>query len=597
MKKIISSVLLLICMCLGIGCVHAADIEFSDISIDLESSVIHNLVLPEEWEGSGVTWTTDGVYIEADGTVNRPYPDDEIVPLIAEYGGNTKTFTVTVKAFESKKEIVETAALYLSFSDISTDDSNSVTNDLYLPGEGLYGTQIIWSSSNPALLDITSDSSGNYIGKVSPTFFGSGNYGVRLSAIFYYENEFFEKFFYLNVAEEASGFVLPEDMINVRNLYREEFLKHNDIFDTRSDLILPDIATDIEIICLSDDTESITDDGIVTRDKNSDKKVDFNVIFRDGYISTSLRIPIVVTAYSNDELEDIPKEDVKNLIAEITRKNSINALMNNISLKTTGVNGSTIVWTSSNPAAITNSGVVTRGSEDLKVTLTATAEFKGYTYSESFDMIVKSNSTSTVTGNVPMSGGSPGISAPVTPVTPPVAEVIYFKDISSDHWAYESVMNLVEKQVVSGYDDNTFQPNNHVTREEFIKMLLLATDNYSSGYTSEFSDVAKDSWYYTYVSCAYEKEIVQGVAKDLFGSGVRISRQDAAVMICRALGIEAETVNETAFPDFENISAYAQKAVYTLYEMGVIDGDDEGYFNPKNHITRAEVSKILSLVM
>ena len=64
-----------------------------------------------------------------------------------------------------------------------------------------------------------------------------------------------------------------------------------------------------------------------------------------------------------------------------------------------------------------------------------------------------------------------------------------------------------------------------------------------------------------------------------------------------AAGIEAETVNETAFPDFENISAYAQNAVYTLYEMGVIDGDDEGYFNPKNHITRAEVSKILSLVM
>ena len=128
-------------------------------------------------------------------------------------------------------------------------------------------------------------------------------------------------------------------------------------------------------------------------------------------------------------------------------------------------------------------------------------------------------------------------------------------------------------------------------------MLLLASDNYSAGYDSEFSDVAEDSWYYTYVSCAYKKGIVQGIANDLFGSGISISRQDAAVMICRALGIETETVNETVFPDFDNISGYAQNAVCTLYESGVINGDDNGYFNPKNNITRAEVSKILSLVM
>lgn len=601
MKKIISLIFLIVSIFAGVYTVQAAEMQFSDISIDSETAVMDNLVLPDTWEGAGVTWTTDGTYIESDGTVNRPYPDDaQNVVITAEYGGTTTTFTVTVKAFESKTEIVETAALFMPFSEISSEDPNLISNDLYLPGEGRYGTKIIWISDNQSLINVASDGNGNYIGKVTRPYYGTGSYGVRLSAVFYYENEFYEKHFYLNIAEEYIDYELPQDMMDARNTYRDEFLKKNDIFNVRSDIILPQLATDITITNISEDETVLANDGVVTRDKNYDKKIELTVNFTKGYISTNLVIPLVIRAYSNDELEKIPEEDVKNLLAEITRNNSMNALMNNLTLKTTGPSGSTVTWSSSDNSVMTNTGVITRGTTDKKVTLTVTADFKGHTYTESIDIIVKRNTSSNEATSTPIMGGSPGFSAPsgpVTPVTPPVTERTYFDDVSGDHWAYESILNLVERGVVSGYDDNTFQPNNHVTREEFVKMLLLATDNYSSGYTSEFSDVAKDSWYYTYVSCAYEKEIVQGVAKDLFGSGVRISRQDAAVMICRALGIETETVNETAFPDFENISAYAQNAVYTLYEMGVIDGDDDGYFNPKNNITRAEVSKILSLVM
>lgn len=599
MKKIISLIFLAVSLFMGTLSVTAAELEFSDISIDLETAVMHNLVLPDTWEGARVTWTTDGVYIEADGTVNRPYPDDaENVTITAEYGETTKTFTVTVKAFESKKEIVETAALYMSFPDISSDDSNSVTNDLYLPGEGLYGTKIIWESDNPSLVNIVPDGNGNYIGAVNHTHFGTGNYGVRLTAMFYYENEFCEKHFYLNVAEDAIGYVLPESITSVRDAYREEILKKNNIFDLRSDLILPQPDTDISITCTSEDTSVITNEGVVTRDKNYDKKVEFTVTFTQGYIRTNLTIPLVVTAYSNDELEDIPKTDVKNLIAEISRTNSMNALINNLNLKTTGPNGSAITWSSSDTSVMTNGGVITRGTTDRTVTLTVTADFKGHTYTESIDITVKKNSTAAVTAGTPIMSGSPSVSAgSSTTVTPPVTERIYFKDLSSGHWAYESIMSLVDKKVVSGYDDNTFRPNNAVTREEFVKMLLLATDNYSSGYDSEFSDVPADSWYYTYVSCAYSNGIVEGIEDDVFGSGVNISRQDAAVMICRALSIESENIDETAFGDFEKISDYAKNAVTALWERGVIDGDDNGYFNPKNNITRAEVSKILSLVM
>ena len=141
--------------------------------------------------------------------------------------------------YAERIKIVEKAALYFPFTAISSDNSNFLENDLFLPSEGLYGTKIIWTSDNSSLIKVVSDNNGNYIGEVNKSYFGEGNYGVCLTAIFYYDNEFCEKNFYLNVAEEQIGYTLPEELVNARNLYRDEFLKHNNIFDIKNDLILP----------------------------------------------------------------------------------------------------------------------------------------------------------------------------------------------------------------------------------------------------------------------------------------------------------------------------------------------------------------------
>lgn len=601
MKKLTQLLLVVLFVFYGLYVAEASEITFSDLSVDIESAVIHNLVLPQEWEGVPVFWETDGTYIETDGTVNRPFPNDaQNVVFTAEYGGNTTTFTVTVKAFESKKDLVETAALYLPFSTISSDDSNFITGDLFLPGEGLYGTKIIWLSDNSSLIRIESDNNGNYVGKVNRTFFGDGNYGVCLTAVFYYDNEFFEKHFYLNVDENSIGTILPATLTGVRDAYRDEFIKHNDIFDLKSDLILPNSDSNILIEYSSGNTDYVTNEGVVKRDLNYDRRVEFTITFTQAYLKTYLTIPLVVTSYSNDEVEEIPELDLKNIFAQISREHNLNMLMDNLSLKTVGSNGSVITWHSSDSTAMTNTGVITRGSADKKVTLTATAEFKGHTYTDTIDVVVRRNTEPTISDSPNAgagSGSSGGRGESFSPSEPPVVnEKIYFSDLSSDHWAYENIMSLVDANVVSGYNDNTFKPDNAVLREEFVKMLLLATDTYEKGFNSDFGDVPNDSWYYTYVSCAYDKGIVQGISEQYFGSGVKISRQDAAVMICRALGIEAENVNETVFPDFEQISDYARSAVSILYERGIVSGDEKGFFNPKNNITRAEVSKILDLI-
>ena len=51
-----------------------------------------------------------------------------------------------------------------------------------------------------------------------------------------------------------------------------------------------------------------------------------------------------------------------------------------------------------------------------------------------------------------------------------------FTDVSSSHWAYNSVNNMYEKGVISGFEDGSFRPDEAVSREQFAKMLVSKSD-------------------------------------------------------------------------------------------------------------------------
>ncbi|MEI6309676.1 MAG: S-layer homology domain-containing protein, partial [bacterium] len=48
-----------------------------------------------------------------------------------------------------------------------------------------------------------------------------------------------------------------------------------------------------------------------------------------------------------------------------------------------------------------------------------------------------------------------------------------FNDVFG-HWAQADIMTLVDKGIISGYPDGSFQPDKSVTRAEFIKILAAA---------------------------------------------------------------------------------------------------------------------------
>lgn len=80
-----------------------------------------------------------------------------------------------------------------------------------------------------------------------------------------------------------------------------------------------------------------------------------------------------------------------------------------------------------------------------------------------------------------------------------------FKDVEADHWAYNEILALVNSSLMEGYPDNTFKPDNNITRAEVMTVInkLLGRKPYESYVKSlhfnPYNDLSEDEWYYVTV--------------------------------------------------------------------------------------------------
>ncbi|MBP3360668.1 MAG: S-layer homology domain-containing protein [Clostridia bacterium] len=170
-----------------------------------------------------------------------------------------------------------------------------------------------------------------------------------------------------------------------------------------------------------------------------------------------------------------------------------------------------------------------------------------------------------------------------------------FNDIEAVPWAAAAIEALSEKGIVSGRGDNMFCPRENVTREEFVKLLVmlfrLPADDVPE---HKFTDADSGAWYYPYLNAAYLAGIISGKTDGSFGVGEPVTRQDAAVMLNNCISAYSLPDSSAAeFTDNENISEYAREAVKKIKAAGIISGYEDGSFLPLNPITRAEAAKIL----
>ncbi|MDF9409403.1 MAG: Endo-1,4-beta-xylanase A precursor [Pelotomaculum sp. PtaB.Bin013] len=164
------------------------------------------------------------------------------------------------------------------------------------------------------------------------------------------------------------------------------------------------------------------------------------------------------------------------------------------------------------------------------------------------------------------------------------APTVAFSDIAG-HWAQNEIEGLVARGAVTGYPDGTFKPDNTITRAEFatvlVKALKLAPQN-----GKIFADTARH-WARDYIATAASNGIVNGYDNETFGPDDLITREQMAVMIVKAekLAIVSEGIS---FEDGNKISAWARSAVATAAKKGIMKGYPDNTFKPEGNSTRAE---------
>lgn len=172
-------------------------------------------------------------------------------------------------------------------------------------------------------------------------------------------------------------------------------------------------------------------------------------------------------------------------------------------------------------------------------------------------------------------------------------------DDTKNHWAKDYIDYVAGRGLITGSTENTFSPNEKMTRGMLVTALgRLAGVNSKDYDTNSFSDVQKDSTYRPYIEWAYSKGIVYGIGDGTFAPDKSITREEMAVILeryAKATGYNIPASREAStYADKENIGSEYRTAVTAMQQSGIMMGIDGNKFNPKGTATRAEVSAMLS---
>ncbi|MFD0672631.1 S-layer homology domain-containing protein [Cohnella sp. GCM10027633] len=159
-------------------------------------------------------------------------------------------------------------------------------------------------------------------------------------------------------------------------------------------------------------------------------------------------------------------------------------------------------------------------------------------------------------------------------------------------WALPSAAIARASGTLLGVGDSAkaaFKPQQAVTRAEFVAALARALGLSATSGKTAFADVPASAWYADEVAAAVKAGLVSGVSKTQFAPDATLTREQAAILLTRALKLKGEGV--TALKDLGQVSAGAGDAVQAVLSTGWMTAY-EGSFSPKAKLTREQAAVI-----
>ncbi|MRZ80004.1 DUF5011 domain-containing protein [Paeniclostridium sordellii] len=166
----------------------------------------------------------------------------------------------------------------------------------------------------------------------------------------------------------------------------------------------------------------------------------------------------------------------------------------------------------------------------------------------------------------------------------------------SGHWAKKEINQFISSGYVNGYEDNTFRPDNSITRAEFVKLVNKYFE-FNNKEDIKFSDINTNDWYYKDICIASKAGYINGYEDKTFRPNKTITREEVSKILISIKNKQDNVYDKlNKYPDKNKVSNWAKPYVEGAIEQGYLKGNDLGFLNPTNNITRAESVTILSRV-
>ena len=173
-----------------------------------------------------------------------------------------------------------------------------------------------------------------------------------------------------------------------------------------------------------------------------------------------------------------------------------------------------------------------------------------------------------------------------------------FTDLAADAWYEDAVAYVYRRDLMAGYGDNLFGPDNNLTRAQLCQIVYNMESQPAASGGGAFTDVADGAWYADAVTWAASQGIVGGYGGGLFGPEDNITREQLAAILYRyaqAKGYDVsigEDTNILSYADALKIGEYAIPAMQWACGAGILEGSD-GSLHPQSDATRAETAAML----
>ena len=184
--------------------------------------------------------------------------------------------------------------------------------------------------------------------------------------------------------------------------------------------------------------------------------------------------------------------------------------------------------------------------------------------------------------------------------TPSSKDDWWFDDVAENEWYYAPIKSAYDNGLMSGVSDTEFAPDTDITRGMFVTVLHRIDGETKSDVDYTFTDVNENDYFSNAVAWGSENNIISGYSDTEFAPNDNITREQMVSILKRFAEykqIDTSIIDTLdSYSDTEDISDYAVSAFQWACGNEIISGFTDNTLRPKANTTRAQAAAVFNKI-